>query len=243
MARGKKPPDWSLEADEDPIAFLELIEVYASGAPVEPGTPILAMTAVTFARLAEGAVYRHRGDLPNGRVGEYQLRAQRLVESALAEECFSSGARFISANASTLAAEERERIDAQLLAHDDLVRRNSAQHCALIMREIRDAIARKGKKGRPSHAPAGSLAALLDAMILRDAAKQVEPNLHSDPEAIAAEIPNVVRTLLRLGQLPWRGETEQQAVDIHAERVRRHMDFVLNNTKDLRGFSIKRRVQ
>ena len=68
------------------------------------------------------------------------------------------------------------------------------------------------KRGRP---PVDSAALLnqQDTRILIDASNMAESH---DRDAVVAAIPKVVRELLRLGQLPWLGGTEQEAVDRHS---------------------------
>lgn len=243
MAKGKKPPNQFLLSDIDPLSFLEVIEAYAAGATVEPDSPFQQMTAMSFARVAEGAVYQHRANLPNGRVGEYTLRAQKLMENALAEACFSGGVHWTLAHVKSVSANEAESVRANLDLHDEEVRRNAARQCALILKEIAEAARRKGVKGRPPAASGDDKLALWDSMLLRDAVALVAPGKEGDRDAISEQIPTVARTYLRLGQLPWRGETLQDCVDIHSDRVRRRLDGMPKTTKDFRGFSIKRREQ
>lgn len=241
MARGKRPPNPLMESDADLLSFLDVVEAYAGGAELESDCPMQQMTAVSYARLAEAAVHQHRADLPNGRVGEYTLRAQRLVENALAEECFSSGARWAAARMGVGSSALAAAAIAELDVHDEDVRRGAARHCAIILKEIASFIERKGLRGRPQAATATDKLALWDSMILRDAAAQVAPAEEGNLDAVSSQVPTVVRNYLRLGQLPWRGETFQDCVDIHCDRVRRRLESLPKTTKSFRGFSIKRR--
>lgn len=243
MARGKKPANPLMEADDDLLSFLDVIEAYGSGAAVEPDCPLQQVAAIAFARIAEGAVHQHRANLPNGSVGEYTSRAKWLMENALAEACFSSGARWALVQAVSTLVNERDTLTGDIDAHDEEVKRGAARQCALILKDIAAAIDRKGKRGRPPAAKTDGILALWDSMILRDACNSVAPNKTRDRAAIAEQIPKVVRQYLLLGQLPWQGCTEQDSVDIHARRIRRHLDALPRTTRDFRGFSIKRREQ
>jgi hypothetical protein len=55
-------------------------------------------------------------------------------------------------------------------------------------------------------------------------------------------VPEVVREMLRLGQLPWLGETEQECIERHSKRLRGNLDRLIEAGR-LGGSSTNRKVQ
>ena len=245
MARGKKPPDPNLESDIDRVEFLPLIKAIGDGANIEPDAPIRHLTAVSFARLAEAAVEQNRTYIPK-RVGDFRRRARNMIESALVEECWLSGAR---ASLETLLATNDISAEAyankiELFgAHYDEVWRKAALHCALILEEMQQVRLRKGIKGSPKGSRHGdALVQMLDLQILGDAINRVPEADRTKRDAIASRIPEIVREFMRLGQLRYLGSTNQESVDRHSKRLRNLLDRLPNTTR-LGGFSIIRKDQ
>jgi hypothetical protein len=244
MARGKKPPNPLYEADGDLLEHLEIVEAIGNGASIELDAPVRRLTAVSFGRIAEGAVEQNASVIRQGKVGEFRNRARRLIEGALAEECFVSGMRktlnllFDRGDISRAAYTENVAI---FHGHYEDMWRKAALQCALILIEIEAMRIRKGRAGRPPQSANGdALARLLDSSILKDAANSVLNR--NDYEAILAAIPTVVREHLRLGNLRMLGETEQEAVDRHSKRIRASFDALIKNPPR-GGSSIIRKAQ
>jgi len=244
VSQGKKPPNPYLLTDSELLEYIELIEVFGSGAQTAHDASIAGMTAIQFARLAEGAVYANKAHFPNGRIGEFQLRAQRLMENCIAEECSNSGSRFMLESlreAGVVAANVFSEKLAELTTSQEAARRGAAAQCAAILREIEKFVLRHGKRGKPVGARASDLLSLWDSMALHDALALVAPGQGDKRDAIAEKVSTVVRTYIKFGHLPWRGETHQQCVDIHTRRIVRLLDSLPMTSRSYRGFSIIRR--
>ncbi len=109
------------------------------------------------------------------------------------------------------------------------------------LREIEKFVLRHGKRGKPVGARASDLLSLWDSMALHDALALVAPGQGDKRDAIAEKVSTVVRTYIKFGHLPWRGETHQQCVDIHTRRIVRLLDSLPMTSRSYRGFSIIRR--
>jgi hypothetical protein len=231
VAQGKKPPNPLYASDIDPLEYIELLDAIGGGAELGADAPIRRLTAVSFARLAEAAVEQNSKDLRQGSVGEFRTRARTFLESALAEECWFSGAR---ASLDTLLETRDIRHEAFVAKvelfepHYETMWREASRHCSLILSDIRISRARKGVKGRPMESRNGdALAQLLDSAILHDAVQAVPPGRPVDQQAVSQAIPSAVRVWTRLGQLRRLGDTEQEHVAYHTARLRALLEHLV----------------
>jgi hypothetical protein len=222
MARGGRRKEKKDDIDSDILEYLPtLLALSRPQTVIEPNSPVLEISAVSFARVAEAAVEQHVRSLRRGSISEYRRRARRLIEGVLGEERFHSGRRhelqrlgddgLLSADTikeGLQSVEERERVIWRLAAGD----------AAEILRDIKARKERIGKKGRA--AGSGTTDKLLrrqDTEILKEAAAHAASKTRA---GIAAAIPPIVRERLRRGQLRTLGTTTQEAVDRHSKRLR-----------------------
>lgn len=237
MAQGKKKANVYLETDVNLLEYIELLELYGAGVPVDVDASILQMTCIQFARLAEGAVEKYKNDLGNGNVGLYRERAQRFTENCILEEMYHRGytnALREQSYSSYYYSDQLDRSNEHIL----LARKVAASQCAEILKDILRRQTVKGIKGRPKQAKNNNIQRLWDWQIIRDTIELLPYHKRENREEILANISGQVRLYVRNGHLAQLGDqSEQQCVDTHTKRIKRLFETV--GTKSIRGFSIK----
>ena len=244
MSDEEMPADQFFLLDEDMLQWTDLVEAIGAGAQIPPDDPMHRVTASTFSFMAEAAVEQHTPDLPKGKVQDFRNRTLWLTRSVIAEQSFATGRWFELSEMWRREAISQEMYTERLREHAlwaTEIRRRAAFASAVILKDVQNAVLRKGSKGRPPQSRSGDwIARSIDKRIVFHAYLATERK-DFDRAAVARQIPHSVREFLRTGQLGGLGETTQEAVDRHAKRIRKVMDDLvieINRHGRLRGASL-----
>jgi hypothetical protein len=232
MTKGKRPVDPGLQSDTDLLDWIPILEAISRpDTIIEPDAPILQLSAISIARLAEGAVEQHAPSIRQGKTTDYRKRARRLIESTLCEAMYINGHRTaVNALASEgLVPQKRhEELIVLFSEREKFAWRTAAHLAATLLSEIKGHQSRRGVKGKPDGAVSvDALMQLVDSEIMKVASDRCGPN--STKEVLEATFPSVVREYLENGRLNWLGDTEQQAVDRHSKRIRQRSHALLKS--------------
>jgi hypothetical protein len=210
-------------SNEDLLNWLPTLEAVArSDTTISSDAPILEVSALSFARVAECAVEQHSKSLRQGSVTTFRRRARYLIESTLCEALYLAGHRSCLNALNTegvLPFQRHVELMELCASQEQEVWRTAANGAALILRDIEARIVRKEKVGRPKEAQSSDvLVRLFDSEILKVASDSC--GLKPSKSQVDVAIPRVVRKYLEDGKLRWLGSTEKEAVDRHSKRLR-----------------------